>query len=263
MKNFLIALVILVVSTLAASAQCTGLFPNNYVCGNVSGSAKIPGPVASSAVLGTQSNNTIMSNISGGVAIPSGNTLTSVMDAIACSTNGKFFGRSGGTWVCVDGVSSVSITAGTGITQSGSPITSSGAITVNVDKASAANTAAGTSNKVVTADIVVSAPALSALTPGATVTPDLNTAYNFSLTPSANFELMDPLNISGKEGRSFCIVVKNDSTPRTIAFDTEYFAPGGSSTITLTASAGALDQICGLIYTAAEVFLTITKNYSH
>ncbi len=109
----------------------------------------------------------------------------------------------------------------------------------------------------------VSAPAFTALTPGATVTPDLNTAYNFTLTPNQSFTLANPSNITGKLGRSFCIVVTNDSTPRTITWGSSYYGPGGSSTLSLTASAGAIDQICGLVVTTTQINVTITKGYSH
>ena len=153
-----------------------------------------------------------------------------------------------------------SVAAGTGM--SFTTITASGSVAI--DGSTAANLAAGTSNKVVTADVAVSGAAFSALSAGATVTPDLNTAYNFTLTPNQNFTLANPSNITGKLGRSFCIVVTNDAvTPRTITWGTSYYGPGGSAGLTLTASAGAIDQICGLVVTTTQVNVTITKNYSH
>lgn len=160
----------------------------------------------------------------------------------------------------VAGVSSIAgntgaFTLSTGITNSTNDI--------QLDKATSANLAAGTSNKAVTADIAVAATALSALTPGATVTPDLNAAYNFSLTPNQNFVLANPSNITGKIGRSFCILITNDSTPRTISLGNMYYAPGGPTSITLTASAGAKDQLCGIIATTSEIHVTITRNYTN
>lgn len=212
-------------------------------------------------------------------------TLTALMDSGLCSTQGDIIYRGAATWSClavgtsgqvlstngaganpswvtVSGTGTVtSVTQGTGMSFSVSPITTTG--TVNIDKASAADLAAGTSNKVVTADIAVAATAPSALTPGATVTPDLNTAYTFTLTPNQNFTLGNPSNITGKTGRSFCIVVTNDATPRTITWGSSYYGPGGSSTLALTASAGAIDQICGLIVTTTQINVSMTKAYSH
>lgn len=51
MRKILLALGILLGSIVAASAQCTGVFPNNTACGNVSGSASPPGPVATSNII--------------------------------------------------------------------------------------------------------------------------------------------------------------------------------------------------------------------
>lgn len=164
------------------------------------------------------------------------------------------------SWTAVAGTGTVtSVAAGTGM--SFTTITTTGS--VEIDKSDAGGLAAGTSNKVVTSDIAVSATAFSALTPGATVTPDLNTAYNFTLTPDQNFTLANPSNVTGKIGRSYCIVVTNDATPRTITFDTNYYAPGGDSTIALTASAGAVDQLCFLVVTTSRIHVTITKNYTN
>lgn len=51
MKRFLIALV-LFLAPAAASAQCNGVFPNNTVCGNATGSSNIPRVTSPSAFLG-------------------------------------------------------------------------------------------------------------------------------------------------------------------------------------------------------------------
>lgn len=103
--------------------------------------------------------------------------------AISCGTTGF--------------VSSVSITAGTGITQSGSPVTGSGAITVNVDKATAANLEAGTSNKVVTADIIYDGEVT--ITFSATQTLDFNTFLNARITATANTTSLTCSNIKASQ----------------------------------------------------------------
>lgn len=99
----------------------------------------------------------------------------------------------------VGSVTSVSIAAGTGITQSGSPITGAGAITVNVDKATAANYYAATANKVVTADVIY--PSEVAVTFGATTTFDFSTFVNAAVTLTGNITTQTLTNImAGKSG---------------------------------------------------------------
>ena len=149
------------------------------------------------------------------------------------------------------------LSAGNGIA-----ITGTTTAAIAADLASAANVAAGTANKMVDAAVAVSAAAPVALTPGATVTPDLNAGFNFTLTPNQSFTLANPSNVTGKVGRSFCVWITNDTTPRTIAFGNSYYAPGGIATITLTASNGAKDQLCGAVVTTTQINVTITRAYA-
>lgn len=51
MKRIALALALLLAPA-AASAQCNGTFPNNTICGNVTGSANLPRPTSPSAFLG-------------------------------------------------------------------------------------------------------------------------------------------------------------------------------------------------------------------
>lgn len=96
-------------------------------------------------------------------------------------------------------VTSVSITAGTGITQSGSPVTTSGAITVNVDKATASNYYAATSNKVVTTDVIY--PSETTTTYGTTTTFDFDTFINTAVTLTGNITTQTFSNVrAGKAG---------------------------------------------------------------
>lgn len=52
MKRFLLALALLLAPSLA-SAQCNGVFPNNTVCGNITGTANVPGPTSPASFLGS------------------------------------------------------------------------------------------------------------------------------------------------------------------------------------------------------------------
>lgn len=51
MKKLLLTLALLL-APIAASAQCNGVFPNNTLCGNVSGSSNLPRPVANNVLTG-------------------------------------------------------------------------------------------------------------------------------------------------------------------------------------------------------------------
>jgi hypothetical protein len=51
MKHLVLALALLTVPS-GAFAQCNGVFPNNTVCGNITGSANTPRPTNPSAFLG-------------------------------------------------------------------------------------------------------------------------------------------------------------------------------------------------------------------
>lgn len=51
MKKLLLALAILLLPS-AAIAQCNGVFPNNTICGNISGAGNLPRPVPNSALTG-------------------------------------------------------------------------------------------------------------------------------------------------------------------------------------------------------------------
>lgn len=51
MKRILLTLAMLLAPTLA-SAQCNGVFPNNTICGNISGAGNLPRPVSNTALTG-------------------------------------------------------------------------------------------------------------------------------------------------------------------------------------------------------------------
>lgn len=229
------------VGALAGGSATTGFTIN---AANVTWSGQIPGVSVASAA-----NASGAPSATFGVVKCDGTTIT-------CSS---------GTITAVGGVATA-ITVGT--TTVGSGV--SGNILANVSGvlqefsiSTAAQLAAGTANKIVDSAVAVSAPVPVPLSAGATVTPDLNAGYNFSLTPNQNFTLANPSNITGKTGRSFCVAITNDSTPRTITLGSSYFAPGGSANITLTASASALDQLCGFIVTTTQINVTISRAYSH
>ena len=83
--------------------------------------------------------------------------------------------------------------------------------------------------------------AVTALTDGATITPDFNTANNFSVTLGGNRTLANPTNLTA--GQSGVITVTQDATgSRTLAFGSQWKFPGGTAP-TLTTTAAAVDVI--------------------
>ena len=78
---------------------------------------------------------------------------------------------------------------------------------------------------------------VSALTDGATITPDFAAANNFSLAIGGNRTLANPTNLTA--GQSGAIVITQDGTgSRTLAYGTYWkFAGGTAPTLTTTASA--------------------------
>lgn len=78
---------------------------------------------------------------------------------------------------------------------------------------------------------------VSALTDGATITPDFAVANNFSVTLGGNRTLANPTNLTA--GQSGVIVITQDGTgSRTLAYGSYFkFANGTAPTLTTTASA--------------------------
>lgn len=78
---------------------------------------------------------------------------------------------------------------------------------------------------------------VTALTDGATITPDFAAANNFSLTIGGNRTLANPTNLTA--GQSGVIVITQDGTgSRTLAYGSYWkFASGTAPTLTTTASA--------------------------
>lgn len=262
-------------SSATAISSSAALSPNSFVLGGGAGTTPT---TTANAIMSTPGNLILgqVGSVAGKVTL-SGSTASFVtLQAPASLTPGTIFqvpddNGTGGfvlttngsgvtSWTSPSSGGTVtSVAAGTGM--SFSTITATGSVAI--DKASAANFAAGTSNKTLTTDIAVSAAAPLTLTAAATITPDLNTGFNFVLIPTSAFTIANPSNISGKDGRSFCLKTIQAATPFTVTWGSFYQAPGGSSTASLTASAGAKDMFCFMIWSANEIFLLASKNFSH
>lgn len=74
-----------------------------------------------------------------------------------------------------------------------------------------------------------------ALTPGATVTPDLAAGNNFSLALDQNTTIANPSNVTA--GQSGSISITQDSTARTVAWGNQWYFDGGVPTFGTTTGA--------------------------
>lgn len=92
---------------------------------------------------------------------------------------------------------------------------------------------------------------VSALTDGATITPDFNVANNFSVTLGGNRTLANPTNLTA--GQSGIIVITQDGTgSRTLAFGSYWkFATGTAPT--LTTAAAAVDVLAYYVESSTRI----------
>lgn len=102
--------------------------------------------------------------------------------------------------------------------------------------------------------------AISALTDGATITPDFAVANNFSVTLGGNRTLANPSNLTA--GQSGSIFISQDGTgSRTLAYGSQYDFIGGTAP-TLSTAASAVDRIDYVVRTSTSIHCVFTANYS-
>jgi hypothetical protein len=93
--------------------------------------------------------------------------------------------------------------------------------------------------------------AISALTDGATITPNFNSANNFSVTLAGNRTLANPTNITA--GQSGVIVITQDATgSRTLAYGSYFKFPSGTAP-TLTTTASAVDVLAYYVESTTRI----------
>jgi len=98
----------------------------------------------------------------------------------------------------------------------------------------------------------------SAMTYGATVTPDLNTAKAFSLTATGNFTLANPTNQSN--GATFVIRITQDATgSRACTFGSAYKFAGGTPPL-LSIAAGAVDTLSCIVWGTDDIEAWLSNN---
>jgi hypothetical protein len=101
---------------------------------------------------------------------------------------------------------------------------------------------------------------ISALTDGATITPDFAVANNFSVTLGGNRTLANPTNLTA--GQSGAIWVTQDGTGgRTLAFQSHWDFTGGTAP-TLATAANARDCIVYAVQSSTQITATLITNLS-
>lgn len=99
---------------------------------------------------------------------------------------------------------------------------------------------------------------VSALTSASTITPNLATANNFSLTLDTNATLANPTNIVA--GQSGVILITQDSTgSRTLAYGTYWKFAGGTAP-TLTTTASAVDALVYYVNSSTAITATLIND---
>ena len=101
---------------------------------------------------------------------------------------------------------------------------------------------------------------ITALTDGATITPDFSVTNNYSVTLAGNRTLANPTNTTA--GQSGSIFVSQDGTgSRTLAYGTNWDFAGGTAP-TLSTAASSVDRIDYVVRTATSIHAVFTANYS-
>lgn len=110
-----------------------------------------------------------------------------------------------------------------------------------LDEATVAQFRNNTADKVVTTDVMWSAAAFVALTPGTNVATDLSSGINFTLAMGGNYTLDNPTN--GKAGQQGVIEITQDATgSRLLTFGANWKFAGGVDPV-LSTAANAIDLL--------------------
>ena len=136
-----------------------------------------------------------------------------------------------------------------------------GAAWVDINRSAASDSeiwAGSNTSKYINAAKLYTSSAPQALTSSASITPDGNSGFNFTLTLAHNATLNNPSNF--KVGQSGLIVITQDGTgSRTMAYGTNWKFPGGAPV--LSTVAGSVDLLTYYVVTSSLIVATLTKAY--
>lgn len=244
----------------------------------------------------------LIANTTTASAAPSGVTLTALLDDVMGSAQGDVLFRNattwtvlapgtsgqvlstGGTagnpsWAAAGGTGTVTeVVAGTGL--SGGTITSTGTVSMTNTSMTIAGHSVSLGGTQALASTDLSDTAALAylannqsftkgqavtpvvLTPGTTVALDATLGTDFTLTPVQNFTLNNPTGL--KAGQTINTWITQDGTGgRVMTLGTNWQAPGGVSTITLSTAASAKDLLAGRSADGTVVSVILLKAFSH
>jgi hypothetical protein len=199
----------------------------------------------------------ITKNSSTASAVPSSGSLTQGELAVNVTDKKLYTKDSGGTVVELTGLKSSDI--GVSVQAYDADLTTLGAggssarsflgLAIGTDvQAYNANTAFTNTNQSFS---VAQRGTITALTDGATITPNMNNANNFSVTLGGNRTLANPTNLTA--GQSGVIVITQDGTgSRTLAYGSNFKFPGGTAP-TLTTTASAVDVLAYYVESASRI----------
>jgi len=147
------------------------------------------------------------------------------------------------------------VTAGSGITVSGTTVTNAGVLSINGNAGTISNVAVTNTAQTFTA---AQRGSITTLTDGATITPDFSLANNFVVTISGNRTLANPTNAAS--GQTGVIIIKQDSTgSRTMSYGSGYKFPGGTAP-TLTTTSGRTDVLAYFCESSSRINATLIKD---
>ena len=160
--------------------------------------------------------------------------------------------------VSFDGSAAITVvTAGSGISVTGTAVANTGVLSVNGSTGAITNIAATNAVQSFTA---AQRGTISALTDGATITADFAVANNFSVTLGGNRTLANPSNQTA--GQSGCIWITQDGTgSRTLAYGSQWDFTGGTAP-TLSTTAAAVDCLVYAVQSSTKITATLITNLS-
>ncbi len=100
---------------------------------------------------------------------------------------------------------------------------------------------------------------ITALTDGATITPDFADSNNFSVTLGGNRTLANPTNLVA--GQSGCIWITQSTGSHTLAYGSYWDFTGGTAP-TLTTTASAVDCLVYAVQSSTKITATLITNLS-
>jgi len=202
--------------------------------------------VGAPSTTGTNASGSWGISITGSSASTTGNAATATTLQTARTIQGVSFNGSANITV---------VTAGTGISVSGTTVTNTGVTSVNGSTGAVSNVATTNSAQTFTA---AQRGTVSALSDGATITPDFSAANNFSVTLAGNRTLANPTNITA--GQSGAIVITQDATgSRTLSFGSNWKFPNGTAP-TLTTTANKVDVLVYYCESASRISAQLLSN---